>query len=109
MSYCKQLPCRWTRPDVFGFSTLSFISSFLSLCLCSYYNLCRFNERFERAYVLQAKEDVAWQKRQKECLDNERKLMSGVEGWVVNKPRFFTQAEKKPDMDVLDARKVGPW
>jgi len=75
----------------------------------SYYNLSRFNQRFERAYVLQAQEDARWLRRQKEVLDRERELMAGKPGWVVGKSRFWTQAEKRPDMDVLDTRKTGPW
>ena len=71
--------------------------------------MSKFNERFERAYVLQAQEDARWLRRQKEMLDNERTIMADAHGWVVNKPRYFTQAEKRPDMDVLDHRKVGPW
>ena len=77
--------------------------------LCSYYNLSKFNEKFERAYVMQAKEDVRWLRREKEYLDNERQLMAGVPGWVVGKRRYFTQWEDKPDRDVLDLRKAGPW
>jgi hypothetical protein len=59
--------------------------------------------------VLQAQEDARWLRRQKEVLDRERELMAGKPGWVVGKSRFWTQAEKRPDMDVLDTRKTGPW
>ncbi len=52
----------------------------------------------------QAKEDVAWERRQKECLDGERDLMKGVKGWVVGARRYYTQWEDKPDKDVLDPR-----
>ena len=72
----------------------------------SYYNLSRLNERFERAYVAQAKENVRWDRREKEYLDNERALMGGVEGWVVGKLRYATQWEDKPDRDLLDTRKL---
>lgn len=75
----------------------------------SYYNLSRFNEKFERAYVMQAREEVAWTARQKELLDNERRLMAGVPGWVTGRKRYFTQWEDRPDRDVLDKRKLGPW
>jgi hypothetical protein len=81
----------------------------LILLACSYYNLSRFNEKFERAYVLQAKEDAAWLRKQKEFLDAERELMADKPGWVVNKRRYFTQWEDRPDMDVLDQRKIGAW
>lgn len=70
----------------------------------SYYNLSRFNARFERGYVLQAKEDASWERRHKEYLDRERGLMAAVPGWVVHKPRFYTQAETRPDIDALDPR-----
>ncbi len=70
----------------------------------SYLSLARFNAKFERAYVEQAREDVQWERRQKECLDGERDLMKGVKGWVVGSRRFFTQWEDKPDKDVLDPR-----
>ncbi len=79
------------------------------LFLPSYYNLSRFNEKFERAYVLQAQEDVRWLRRQKEILDGERALMAKVPGWVVGQRRFFTSWEDKPDVDSLDRRKTGPW
>lgn len=79
------------------------------LAPCSYYNLSRFNEKFERAYVLQAQENVRWERRQKEYLDRERELMKDVPGWVVGQRRYFTQFEEKPDADVLDKRKIGPW
>ena len=59
--------------------------------------------------MLQAAEDARWLRRQKELLDGERALMAGTPGWVVNKPRYFTQGESRPDLDVLDARKIGPW
>lgn len=75
----------------------------------SYYNLARFNEKFERAYVEQARENVQWERRQKELLDNERALMAHVPGWVVGGRRFFTQWEDRPDKDQLDPRKPGPW
>lgn len=77
--------------------------------ICSYYNLARFNEKFERAYVEQAKENVRWQRRQKEILANERTLMADVPGWVVNQRRFWTQWESRPDKDAVDPRKPGPW
>jgi hypothetical protein len=54
--------------------------------------------------VEQAREDVQWERRQKECLDGERDLMKGVKGWVVGSRRYFTQWEDKPDKDVLDPR-----
>ena len=111
----------------------------------NYYNLARFNARFERgegvrrrpahafareararlpstarpaappclcaAYVLQAAEDARWLRRHKEALDAERALMGahGPPGWVVNRPRYLTQEESRPDLDVLDSRKIGPW
>lgn len=50
---------------------------------CSYYNLSRFNEKFERAYVAQATENVRWLRRQKEFLDKERELMKDVRFRVV--------------------------
>ena len=75
----------------------------------SYFNLARFNERFERAYVAQASEDVRWLRRQKEFLDAERALMANVPGWTVGRRRYATQWETKPDVDVLDLRKPGVW
>ena len=73
----------------------------------SYLSLARFNAKFERAYVEQAREDVQWERRQKECLDNERDLMQHAKGWVVGGRRYFTQWEDKPDKDVLDQRVSG--
>lgn len=58
---------------------------------------------------MQAQEEVRWTSRQKEYLDNERALMAGVPGWVVGKRRYLTQWEDRPDRDVLDLRKAGPW
>lgn len=75
----------------------------------SYMSLARFNEKFQRAYVEQAREDVSWERKQKECLDGERKLMENVHGWVVGGRRYFTQWEDKPDKDALDQRRIGPW
>ena len=75
----------------------------------SYYNLARFNEKFERAYVMQAREEVAWLAREKEYLDNERALMAGTPGWTVGKRRYLTQWEDRPDRDVLDTRRPGAW
>jgi hypothetical protein len=96
----------------------------------SYYNVSRFNERFERAYVLQSREEVRWQRRQKELLDgwvhevvgqaprlrdpaaprcSERKLMAARPDWVIGKRRFFLQWEDKPDIDCLEPRKIGPF
>jgi hypothetical protein len=72
-------------------------------------SLARFNEKFQRAYVQQAREDVSWERKQKECLDGERKLMENVHGWVVGGRRYFTQWEDKPDKDALDQRRIGPW
>lgn len=72
-------------------------------------NLARFNEKFERAYVEQARENVRWERRQAEMLDNERELMKNVPGWVVGQRRYYTQWEDRPDVDVLDRRKAGPW
>ncbi len=74
--------------------------------------MSRFNEKFERAYVMQAREDVRWERRQKEYLDAERDLMHNKKGdaaWVVGRRRYFTQQGDKPDLDVLDGRKIGAW
>ncbi len=62
----------------------------------SYYDLSKWNERFERAYLLNAREYAAWERRQKEALDNERKLMAAVPGFEVNKPRFYTGYQRTP-------------
>ncbi len=59
--------------------------------------MSRLNEKYERAYVEQAREDVAWERRQKELLDGERALMKDVKGWVVGRRRYFTQWEDKPN------------
>lgn len=75
----------------------------------NYQNLSRWNARFERGYVLQAIEDAAWQRRQKEMVDAERELMKDTPGWVVQKSRYWTQAEEKPDVNALDVRRPGPW
>ena len=56
--------------------------------------------------MAQAKENVRWERREKEYLDNERELMAGNEGWVVGKRRYMTQWEDKPDRDLLDMRKL---
>jgi hypothetical protein len=79
--------------------------------LRSYYNLSRFNERFERAYVNQAREDVRWQSRHKELLDQERALMGSVPGWVVGQRRYFTTWEERPQVDGSPSKsgKPGPW
>lgn len=81
--------------------------------VCSYYNLSRFNAKFERAVVAQAAEDVRWARREKELLDNERALMAGAPGgagaWVVGKRRFATQFEDKPDRDAVDPRRASVW
>ena len=54
------------------------------------------------AYVLQAAEDARWLRRHKEALDGERALMAAqAPGWIVNRPRYLTQAESRPDLDVL--------
>jgi hypothetical protein len=58
---------------------------------------------------MQAKEEVRWTAREKEYLDNERALMAAVPGWVVGKRRYLTQWDDRPDRDVLDTRKPGPW
>ncbi len=71
--------------------------------------MSRFNEKFERAYVKQAQEDVRWSRRQAELLDAERDLMKDVPGWVVGQRRYFTSWEDRPDIDSLDRRKPGPW
>lgn len=75
----------------------------------NYYNLARFNAKFERAYVKQAQEEARWLRRQKELLDGERELMRHVPGWVVGQRRYFTTWEDRPNVDVLDKRKAGPW
>lgn len=75
----------------------------------NYYQLSKFNQKFERAYVMQAQENVRWERREKEYLDNEREAMKKVDGWQVGKKRFYTQFEDKPDIDALDTRKLGPW
>ena len=83
--------------------------SYVSRVSRSYYNLSRFNAKFERAVVAQAAEDVRWQRREKELLDNERALMSNVPGWVVGKRRFATQFEERPDRDAVDLRRPSVW
>jgi len=75
----------------------------------NYYNLARFNAKFERAYVEQAKEEVRWQRRQAELLDGERALMKHVPGWVVGQRRYFTTWEDRPNLDAIDPRKPGVW
>jgi hypothetical protein len=75
----------------------------------NFYSLARFNAKFERAYVKQAQEEVRWLRRQKELLDGERELMRHVPGWVVGQRRYFTSWEDRPNVDVLDKRKAGPW
>ena len=75
----------------------------------SYANMSRLNGKYERAYVEQAREDVAWERRQKELLDGERALMAGVKGWVVGGRRYLTQWEDRPNKDQLDQRKPRPW
>jgi len=77
----------------------------------NYFNMSRLNEKYERAYVEQAREDAAWERRQKEILDRERALMHAAPGgaWVVGQRRYLTQWEDKPDKDQLDVRKPGPW
>ena len=71
--------------------------------------MSQFVQRFEHAYVEQKRADINWERRQKECLDWERELMKGDPSWVVGKRRYATQHEDKPDKDLLDQRRLGPW
>jgi hypothetical protein len=92
-----------------GFTVLGLVRFIYSVDDYNYFNMSRLNEKYERAYVEQAREDVAWERRQKEILDKERSLMASVSGWVVGQRRYLTQWEDKPDKDQLDTRKPGPW
>ncbi len=92
-----------------GFTVLGLVRFIYSVDDYNYFNMSRLNEKYERAYVEQAREDVAWERRQKEILDKERSLMASVSGWVVGQRRYLTQWEDKPDKDQLDVRKPGPW
>ena len=92
-----------------GFTVLGLVRFIYSVDDYNYFNMSRLNEKYERAYVEQAREDVAWERRQKESLDKERSLMASVSGWVVGQRRYLTQWEDKPDKDQLDTRKPGPW
>lgn len=84
------------RPDTYTRRALTHTCFVSTLSRCSYYDLCKWNERFERAYLLNAREYAAWERRQKEALDTERKVMASVPGWVVNKPRYYTTYQRTP-------------
>jgi hypothetical protein len=92
-----------------GLMTFGLVNHFYDVNERNYYNLSRFNAKFERAYVLQAQEEVRWQRRQKELLDSERELMKNVPGWVVGQRRYYTSWEDRPNADVFDKRKIGNW
>jgi len=92
-----------------GLMTFGIVNHFYDVNERNYYNLSRFNAKFERAYVLQAQEEVRWQRRQKELLDTERELMKSVPGWVVGQRRYYTSWEDRPNADLFDKRKIGNW
>ena len=72
--------------------------------LHSYRNLAKINERFERAYVLQAIEEADWQRRHKAMVDQERSWMRNRPDWVVNKSHYFTLRPDRANNDPVDTR-----
>jgi len=62
------------------------------------------NERYERAHVLQAREDASYLKRSKRQADIEREWMKDVPGYVVNQSPYFTKKGDRPNVDRSDAR-----
>ena len=73
-----------------------------------YLELAKMNERFERAYVLQAAEDAAAPRRIKATIDTERRIMEDEKGWVVNQSQYYTMRPKSPAFDELDPRIFDP-
>ena len=71
---------------------------------CSYLKLAKINERYERAYVLQAIETASYQKRHKEMVDREREWMRDRPEWTVNQSHFYTQRQDRPSNDPMDPR-----
>jgi hypothetical protein len=69
-----------------------------------YIELAKLNERFERAYVLQAVENAAAPRRNKAMLDRERKLMENDPDWVVNQSPYMTKRRTAPAFDEVDPR-----
>ncbi|KAA0148108.1 hypothetical protein FNF27_06953 [Cafeteria roenbergensis] len=69
-----------------------------------YIELAKINERFERAYVLQAVEDVTAPRRNKALIDTERELMASDPKWVVNQSPYMTARPKAPAFDEMDPR-----
>eukprot|EP01138_Halocafeteria_seosinensis_P009493 gb/GECG01009702.1/.p1 GENE.gb/GECG01009702.1/~~gb/GECG01009702.1/.p1 ORF type:complete len:144 (+),score=5.64 gb/GECG01009702.1/:1-432(+) len=77
-----------------------------------YFRLAKLNERYERAYVLQAIEEKDWQKRHKAMIDREREWMSDKPDWVVNRSVYYTQRQDRPPNNPLDPRtmsKLNPY
>ena len=71
-----------------------------------YFRLAKLNERYERAYVLQAIEEKDWQKRHKAMIDREREWMSDKPDWVVNRSVYYTQRQDRPPNNPLDPRTI---
>lgn len=69
-----------------------------------YIELAKINERFERAYVLQAVENAAAPRRNKAMLDRERKLMESDPDWIVNQSPYMTRRRTAPAFDEVDPR-----
>jgi hypothetical protein len=73
-----------------------------------YLELAKMNERFERAYVLQAVENATAPRRHKTALDRERHMMRNHPDWVVNQSPYFTDRAEAPTFDELDPRLADP-
>jgi len=69
-----------------------------------YVELAKLNERFERAYVLQAVEDATAPRRNKANIDAERAAMASDPKWVVNQSPYFTKRAAPPAVDAMDSR-----
>jgi len=62
------------------------------------------NERYERAHVLQAREEASYAKRLKRQIDMEREWSKDVPGYVVNQSMYFTKKGERSNMDPTDSR-----
>ena len=70
----------------------------------SYFRLAKMNERYERAHVLQAREEASYAKRLKRQIDLEREWSKDVPGYVVNQSVYYTKKGERPHIDPTDPR-----
>lgn len=50
-----------------------------------------FSSKYERGYLIQAREKVAAERAKAKIVDQEREIMSNVAGWTAGKNTYFTQ------------------